>query len=435
MIFFRVTDNINIKTTDGTLVKYSKLKGPSNLNNETVYVSTFDDFKDLKTVFSNVDESRYKARFIKEKAVRSLEEFPIELGVSNEDEYLRYQEYLDKSRNNFYNDDKNISFFLHLHENVDIYKQLKIKKDEVKLALIGTMGKTISEMISSCTALRILYNKLKEIYSSVKMDLYINASNNSFYTRDKQIYIKQDFISNVFPLSLNIKKLCEYDYFIDNSCVDIQNSFYKQFNYVDAWLYKFGINHEKISNHLKYNEIDITKIKVKSSLEKTIKNAKSKGKLLLFHPYSANAKKSIPQAYAAKILKDLIDKASDDYLIVSCLAIDLKIKDDNYIDLSKDSKSIDDYIYIVSSCSAVISCDTSVYHISDAFMIPTVVLFTNDDYKEKIKYYDNVKAVEIKDKSKSLSKFIFDNENLTLYKFDSWKKLKIKKIIKLLDNF
>ena len=31
MIFFRVTQNINIKTTDGTLVNYFKLKVPSGL--------------------------------------------------------------------------------------------------------------------------------------------------------------------------------------------------------------------------------------------------------------------------------------------------------------------------------------------------------------------------------------------------------------------
>ena len=35
MIFFRVTQNINIKTTDGTLVNYFKFKDPSNLENET----------------------------------------------------------------------------------------------------------------------------------------------------------------------------------------------------------------------------------------------------------------------------------------------------------------------------------------------------------------------------------------------------------------
>ena len=34
MIFFRVTQNMNIKATDGTLIEYHKVKNPSNLNSE-----------------------------------------------------------------------------------------------------------------------------------------------------------------------------------------------------------------------------------------------------------------------------------------------------------------------------------------------------------------------------------------------------------------
>ena len=56
MIFFRVTQNINIKTTDGTMVNYFKFKEPSNLENETLYISTYDDFEDLREIFSRVDK-------------------------------------------------------------------------------------------------------------------------------------------------------------------------------------------------------------------------------------------------------------------------------------------------------------------------------------------------------------------------------------------
>ena len=46
MIFFRVTQNINVKTTDGTLVNYNRFKSPSNLENETIYITTYSDFND-----------------------------------------------------------------------------------------------------------------------------------------------------------------------------------------------------------------------------------------------------------------------------------------------------------------------------------------------------------------------------------------------------
>ena len=83
----------------------------------------------------------------------------------------------------------------------------------------------------------------------------------------------------------------------------------------------------------------------------------------------------------------------------------------------------------------IITTDTSTYHISDAFMVPTVGLFTQNDFEIKSKYYKYLKTIYVKDESKNLSKFIYENESLTFYKFESWKKVKIKQIIKLLDKF
>ena len=420
MIFFRVTQNINIKTTDGTLVNYFKLKVPSNLENETVYITTYDDFKDIKDIFAKVDKEKYFAKVLNEETVRSIPTFPTELGILNINE-------LDNREKSAYSEFADI-------KQVDIFKQLKhIDKDEIKFAFIGGVGSSISDIISSCTALRILYKKLNEVYKNIKFDIFINASNNSFYTRDKQIYETQDYINSVFPLSLTSKKLCEYDYYFDNSFhmaeyLDIP------LNNVDKWLYKFGIDYKNIDENEKYNQLDISNYKVSNTLLKKIEDARLKGKLLLFHPYSANINKSIPQAIASSLLKELLLKA-DDYIILSTLQIDPKIKEDNFIDLSKESKNLNDFIYIVSCMDKIITTDTSTYHISDAFMIPTLGIFTQNDFEVKAKYYKYLKTIYVKDESKNLSKFIYENESLTFYKFESWKKVKIKQIIKLLDKF
>lgn len=413
MIFFRVSQNINIKIADGTLINYLKFKEPSNMENETLFVTTDDDFKDINNIFERVDKDKYFTRTLNKEKIKVLENFPIELGIINVDE-----------DNNIYQDIKA----------VDIYKQLKnIKKDEISIAIIGGVGVSISEIISSCTSLRILHKKLKEVYKNIKFDIFINASSNNFYTRDKEIYQTQKYINNIIPLSLNSKKLCEYDYFIDNSQT-IKTLGLNSLNSVDAWLYKFGINYKKIDSYEKYNEINLSDYKVPETIKNRLKEAKSKGKLLLFHPYSANINKSIPQAIANELIKELLLKA-EDYMIISTLAIDAKIKDDRFLDFTKESKNISDFIYIVSNMDKIITADTSTYHISDAFMIPTITIFTDSDYLKKIKYYKYVKPIFIEDKSKNLSKFVYENENLTLNKFESWNKLKVNRIIKLLDTF
>ena len=420
MIFFRVTQNVNIKTTDGTLVNYLKFKGPSDLENSTMYITTYDDFLDLKKIFEKVDKEKYFTKVFVEDKIRVLENFPTELGILNPNEYNYREDLIEKT-------------FLDIKK-VDIYKQLKnIKKDEVSIALIGGVGISISEIVSSCTALRILYKKLKEIHKNIKFDIYLNASNNSFYSRDKQIYETQDYINNIFPLSITSQKLCEYDYFIDNS-LSIKFLELNSLNYVDAWLFRFGINYKIVSENEKYNELNIPNYKVADTLKDKLSELKSKGKLLLYHPYSANVNKSIPQNIAIDILKELLLK-DDDYVIISTLLIDSKIKDDRFLDLSKESKNVNDFIYIISTMDKIITTDTSTFHISDAFMIPTVVIFTQSDYQNKIKYFKYTKAIFVEDKSKNLSKFVYENDSLTINKFESWNKLKVNKIIKLLDSF
>ena len=420
MIFFRVTQNINIKTTDGTMVNYFKFKEPSNLENETLYISTYDDFKDLREIFSKVDKDKYFAKVFNEEKVRTLANFPIELGITNVDEYNNKENSSNSTCQNI--------------KKVDIYKQLKnIQKDEITIAIIGGVGVSISQIVSSCTALRILHKKLKQIYKNIKFDIYLNASNNSYYTREKQIYQTQEYINNILPLSITVKKLCEYDYFIDNS-LSINFLGLDFLNYVDAWLFRFGIDYEKISDNQKYNQLNLSGYKVQDILRDKINEAKSKGKLLLFHPYSANINKSIPQTIAVDILKELLLKA-DDYMIISTLLIDSKIKDDRFVDLTKESKNLNDFMYIISSMDKIITADTSTYHISDAFMIPTITIFTDENYLKKIKYFKYTKAILIKDKSKNLSKFIYENDSLIINKFESWNKLKVNRIIKLLDTF
>ena len=303
MIFFRVSQNINIKTTDGTLVNYYKFKIPSNLENDTVYITSEKDFIDLKRVFKNVDKNKYTTRLLKENNVRDLESFPIELGISNKNEYLKSLEFKNSTEKNLVrNEDKILSLFDESLK-VDIYKQLvKKNKEIVSIVIIGGLGKNISEIVSSSTALRILYDKLKELYKSVKMDIFIDASNNSFYSRDKQIYLKQKFINDVLPLSITSKKLCTYDYFIDNSSFMEKSAIYSNLNIVDSWLYKFGIDYKSVSSLIKHNELNIENIKVSKNLSDKLESLKVKGKLLLFHPFSASANKTIPQNIASSIL-------------------------------------------------------------------------------------------------------------------------------------
>ena len=168
MIFFRVTQNINIKTTDGTLVNYHRFKTPSNLENDTVYITSENDFNDLKNVFRNVDKNKYQIKLLKENKIRELESFPIELGISNKNEYLKSLDFKKNTEKKLTINKNEILSLFDESNKVDIFTQLiKTIGDEISIAIIGGVGRNISEIVSSCTALRILNNKLKEMILSV----------------------------------------------------------------------------------------------------------------------------------------------------------------------------------------------------------------------------------------------------------------------------
>ncbi|RBQ31370.1 hypothetical protein CRU92_07905 [Arcobacter sp. FW59] len=418
MIFFRVTNNINIKITDGTVIKYNRFKAPVGVENETVYITTYDDFLDFKDILAKVDKNKYIAKTINENSVKENPRFPVELGILNIQEF--------ENRTKF----DNIDFFDIKEQN--LFHQLKsFHKNSIRIAVIGSLGNSISDMISSMAALRIFYNKLSEIYSNVKLDIYIKASNNSYYKRDKDIYSTQEYINEILPLSIDSKKICEYDYYVDNS-VDISKIL--NLNIVDSWLLKFGIDYRKVSDLEKFSTLKIDNFELTKGLSNKLFEAKKRGKLLLYHPYSATINKSIPQTFAIDILKSLIEKL-DDYTIVTTLNVDPKIKNDNLLDLSNFSKTIEDFIFIVSSMDKIITANTSALHISDTFMIPTVCIITSEEYETILKYYKYVKPIFVKNSSKNLSKFIYENDLLTINKFDEWKKLKVDKIINLLETF
>jgi hypothetical protein len=432
MFFFIVNSNINIKAINGSIITYQKPKNHQEDFLDNIYCATYDELKSIKNILKKINLDN-NIKILDENKIRSNKNFPIELGISNKDEFKYIQKYeneLEKSKS-FITNDKNIDSFTFNHTKTILYKQLNTNKKDIKLAIIGGIGTHIGEIVNSLSAIRLLYTYLNKKFKSVKIDIYINASNNNFYLLHNNIMRKEIYINDILPLSINVKKLFEYDFFIDNS--SIQNSiYYQELPFIDSYLYKFGIDYTKIDSSLKHNQLNLSWYKPNSNLVKIIDNLKTKGEIILYHPYSNDNKRTIPKKSAIQLLKKLIKK-SNNSTIISTLKID-KFEDDNYIDLSSYSKKYYDLVYIISQMNKIICIDTCIYHIADAFFIPTVVLFTNINPSKRIPYYLNTKAIQIKDKTKNFSQFIFDNDKLSLYKFDGYDDIKVNKVIKLLET-
>lgn len=423
MIFFTVVNNINVKLADEEIIKFNKLNNPKEIVIDNVYCASLDEIESLKILFSKAGK-KFGLRVLKENIVKEHKFFPMELGVKN-NEYNYYNEPNTKIKEN---EDK--SFLLESNFK-DLKKSINNKKNSIKIALFGGLGRDIGEMIASATAARILYEYLSKKFKTVVLDVYIEAAENKFYERDKEILQQYKFFSTVLPMGCSVKRLIDYDYYFDTGSIS-KTAFYDNLGFIDGHLYKFGLDYKNIPSIKKYNEINLSGYKPSEELKKKIESIKKKGKILLFHPYSADINRSMPEEITIKFLLGL-NEVNSEYNIVSCLKI-LGNKYKTHTDLSKYSKNVFDFIYIISNADAIICVDTSVYHISEALFIPTVSIFADNIVEKRLKYYQFVKPLVLKDKKKNLSKFIYEDDSLTIYKFQGWKELNPKKLLKLIEG-
>lgn len=430
MIYFSLTNNINIKLIDSTLVAYKRFEKGSSW----VYCATYDEFKDIKKIFKNLKQENFKFEIVDKKLLENSISFPIKLGVDFNDEYndtIQYEK-LTKEQNSIFCEEKKADAQGYLKEQRVAIESIDFPNNEIKLVIIGYSSKNLGEILNFCSAIRVLYEELKTKCKSVVLDIYIQASSNSYYKRDKEIFQSYPFINRVMPLSIDIKEFSSYDYYIDTSSYE-QSFYYEQLPYIDFFLRHFGVDYEKIQSKKKHNELHLNNYYINPALKNKLEQLRLKGKLLLFHPYAAHITRSIPIENSKKILNKLIE-FSQEYVVVTTLKVD-NMKNENYEDLSFYSKNFFDFVYIISQMQYVVTVDTATYHISDAFFIPTVVLFTNEQLIEKrVKYYNYVQAIKVKSKKRSLSKFIFKNEALSVDDFKSWNDMKISKVIKLLEK-
>lgn len=429
MIFFKVTQNINIKIADNSLVVLTKELKNSDIE-EYIYVTTYDDFEGVKDIFTKVG-TNYKTLIVDENKVTSKKGFPQEIGVSNKNEFLQQRQKLKQTSflNNI--EEFNTKDLFKNEDFCDSLSMIKSPKKEISIAIIGGVGRNIGEILCGLSAIRIFYKSLQNRYKDVKIDLLLDSANNQYYKRDKELIEQESFINKVLPLSISVKKLYEYDYYIDTSKI-YETNFFNSLPFIDAYLYKFGIDPNIIPAEKKHNQFDFSKYTPSAELKNEIANLKAKSKLILFHPYSPDIDRSLPKDIAVNLLKNLV--ILSDEIVISALKID-KFENDKFFDISKYSKSLFDFIYIISQSDYIITVDTATYHISDIFLIPTVVIFNDEELVEKrIKYYYSIKPYIIKEKKKNLSLLKFDNETLTINKYTKYQNIKLKKILKLLKD-
>ncbi len=376
MHFFFVSEDINIDlyvqgtNSTSTREKYKfKLTAPSQQEKET------GEFKLHNIYLSNVIHS-----LINKELVAQGKENPIGLYADAAAEQIMAHPKFPKNIGAFDGQKVQLSDFQ------EKFSSLSDKKD-IKIALF--LSSALGDLLRVCRVIEIYHSKLSNYFDKVSFDVFLDDSENYKYILEQSYYI-----NNICQLPISLKEFFNsYDAYVELN--EMLHDFNMQDNIdtplIDIFLQGVNIDSHGIADSEKRNFIKISP-KAEKELGMLVSSLKSCGKrLLLFNPLSSNPIRSIPQDFVNKIIDEIIEKS--DYQIISFSKINYD--HERFIDLGEYTNSTENFLYLLSQMDAIITVDTSVYHIADAFNIPTYVIFATLTPQSRCRYYPLVGGINI----------------------------------------
>lgn len=379
MIFFLALENFYI--LDGAIKQqFFAAPYPNVLTRnppDRVYCTTVLDLKKLEDRFLSGNK-KILTQIVPEDLVRQAAGFPAELGVSNYGELEKEQAYANPARSQ--------NGVVTPRKTANLEKQIsRLRKNEINVAILNGMGTGIGDTLAGLTALAITRKFLERKFKKVNMDALIGPQ---CFESVAPVYAQSPVVDTVRPLPITLADLWQYDAFFDTGSL-MHREDADRLPYVDFFLKQFGIDYWKIEPARKRNNIYLNK-EIVDELDSDIGILKNDGrKLLLFHPTASGDLRSIPEKRIAETMEEII--ANSDYRIITVVPI--PFQHERVTSLTEKSKSFQHLCAIVSRMDAIVTVDTSIYHIADAFNVPALVLFTTIDPGLRVKYYPTVKGM------------------------------------------
>lgn len=379
MIFFLVRENFYV--VEGSIKRQFWAAPhpdmPPRNPPDRIYCTTVLDLKKLEDRFLAAGKKPVTS-IIPEELIRQSTRFPRELGVSNRGELEREQM---------------LARPVELRTATspppgaaDLDKQvLNLRNKAINIALLNGVGTGIGDTVMGLTALAIMHRQLKRAFERVNVDALVGPD---CFESVRPVYSQSSVVRAVHPLPVTLADFGHYDAFFDTGSL-MHRGDADRLPYVDFILKQLGIDYWKVDRAQKRNRLRLDQ-EATAELARDLDAMKDGGqKWLLFHPAASGRLRSIPEEKIAGMMETIL--ARSDYRIVTVVPV--PFRHERVIDLAEKSKSFQHLCCIVSRMDAILTVDTSIYHIADAFNIPTLVLFATIDPDLRVKYYPTVKGI------------------------------------------
>lgn len=304
-------------------------------------------------------------------------------------------------------------------------------KSKIKIAIINAMSHAFGDHLIGMQAFDYWYRKISQYFDEVQVDLFqINPYRTFPITREWHPKFQQ-----IYMLPNKLSALMQYDGFIDLGTLLLRKNFDTQ-PMIDFFLEALSIDPTEVPNEFKRNKYLVSP-EIDLQIEKIFEKIRSKRRpILLFHHSTTTPLRDMPDAMARRMIKEITELT--DFYVVS--AVPLDYQNPRFLDISKYSMSFDHFAAIISKANAIISVDTSTYHLADIFDIPTVVIFTTIDPAYRIKYYPYVKGIMLESEDGQLygrhksAKVKETEAQEVAYLADKWNNLKTEDVLNALGS-
>jgi ADP-heptose:LPS heptosyltransferase len=317
-------------------------------------------------------------------------------------------------------------------QNIDAFDEFK-GKPKIKIAVLNAMSNALGDHLIGMQAFDYWQEKVREYLPGTQVDISLYQLNPyRVGPVTKQWHPK---FNQIFMLPNRVSRLVEYDAFIDLGSLLLRDNFDTQ-PMIDFFYEAMSIDPKTVPDERKRIKYQLNEETVEMA-KKIFNNIRALGRpILMFHHTSTSPIRGMSNGRAKQFISKIIKET--DYFVVSACGLDYQNK--RFMDIKRYSKTFDDFATLISLVDAIITVDTSTYHVADAFDIPTVALFTTINPEFRCKYYPHVESIMLEEEDGKLygrhkmSKEEKIAREEVAYVEEKWANLEVSDIIEALEK-
>lgn len=253
------------------------------------------------------------------------------------------------------------------HSATDVAEEVaRLRGDEViRIAVINIFHQAFGDALASLVGLSELRRVLARRFGRVEIDLFQHRCNRE----GEELYLRSGVVGAIHPLPAPLDRLADYDAYVDTTGERVT----PDAHWLDLCIAACGVDPDTVPAARKRMRVPIVPA-VAREVADDVAAARGRGcPVLLFHPSASSPIRGCPPEVAEAFVREVLRRTR--WTVAA--AVPLGIEHPRVVDWSRASRTFDHLACLVAHADLVVSADTVVYHLADAFDVPAVALFTS----------------------------------------------------------